>query len=121
MLLVAAGMLVAAPASAQSQAAINAAAQADYLAADRALNQAYAVLVGQASKDGRQRLRHAQRDWIRFRDSDCAARSGSRGGSFYPAALAACLAEVTRTRTATLQAEGRCEEGDMGCGGHRQD
>lgn len=113
--------LLAPAAVAQTQAEINAAAQADYRAADRVLNQAYGTVVGQASKSGRARLRIAQRDWIRFRDSDCAARAGSRGGSFYQAALAGCLAAHTRARTATLDAEARCAEGDMGCGGHRED
>lgn len=114
-------LLVAGPATAQSQADMNREAGAAYKAADQALNRAYAKMSAQASPDGRIRLRTAQRDWIKFRDSDCAARTGSRGGSFYPTALASCLADVTRDRTKTLQAELNCSEGDMSCGGHVQD
>jgi len=87
--------------------------------ADRELNQTYARLMTQASPDGAKRLRAAQRAWIVFRDLDCAARAGSRGGSFYPASLSLCLEDMTDARTKALQAELDCAEGDMGCGGHK--
>jgi len=67
------------------------------------------------------RLRAAQRAWIAFRDLDCQARAGSRGGSFHPAALQLCLERLTDERTATLKRELACEEGDLSCGGHAQD
>jgi len=89
--------------------------------ADKELNRVYAKLVAEASPEGRQRLRAAQRAWIAFRDLDCAARAGSRGGSFYSASLSLCLEAVTDERTRTLQAELDCAEGDMGCGGHKED
>lgn len=104
-----------------SQADMNAQAAARHRIADKELNAVYAKLVATASPDGRQRLRSAQQAWIRFRDLDCDARAGSRGGSFYPAARLLCLETVTDDRTRTLQAELDCEEGDMGCGGHALD
>ncbi|TAJ73157.1 MAG: DUF1311 domain-containing protein [Phenylobacterium sp.] len=101
-----------------TQLEMNQQADARFKIADRELNAAYRKLVAQASAGGRERLRQAQRAWIAFRDLDCAARAGSRGGSFHPAAVSLCLEAVTDDRTRTLQAELNCAEGDMGCGGH---
>lgn len=120
-LAVLAALLLAGPAWAQSQADMNREASDAHRAADADLNRAYVAIMAQASPDGRERLRAAQRDWIKFRDSDCAARAGSRGGSFYPTSLSTCLADVTRERTATLRADLACAEGEMNCGGHRED
>lgn len=100
---------------------MNVQAAARYRMADAELNAAYREIMAQASPAGRHRLRAAQRAWITFRDLDCTARAGSRGGSFHPAALSLCLEAATDARTATLRREVACEEGDMGCGGHRLD
>lgn len=101
-----------------TQREINSQADRRRAMADRELNQVYTRLMAQASPDGAKRLRAAQRAWIAFRDLDCAARAGSRGGSFYPTSLSLCLEEVTDARTKALRAELDCAEGDMGCGGH---
>lgn len=101
-----------------TQLDMNRQAAVRYRIADRELNQTYRQLVAQASADGRERLRLAQRAWIAFRDLDCAARAGSRGGSFHPAAVSLCLEQVTDERTRVLKAELTCADGDMGCGGH---
>jgi uncharacterized protein YecT (DUF1311 family) len=85
--------------------------------ADQALNDVYGKLMTKASPQGRLRLVAAQRAWISFRDLDCEARAGSRGGSFHPAAKALCLESLTDERTRALQAELDCAEGDMACGG----
>ena len=121
-------LLAAAPALAQPRPELDGPTQGDMnvqagkrrAIADRELNQVYAKAMTQASPDGRVRLRAAQRAWITFRDLDCKARTGSRGGSFYPAALSLCLEEVTDARTKVLTAETSCEEGDMSCGGHTE-
>lgn len=121
---------LAAPAGAQerrpeldgpSQGAMNAQAQARYRIADRELNAVYRKLLAAASPNGQARLRAAQRAWIRFRDLDCEARAGARGGSFHPAARLLCLEGATDQRTAALEAELDCEEGDMACGGVRSE
>lgn len=101
-----------------TQLDMNQQANARFRAADQELNATYRKLVAQASPGGRERLRQAQRAWVAFRDLDCAARAGSRGGSFHPAAVSLCLEAVTDARTRTLDAELHCAEGDMGCGGH---
>lgn len=101
-----------------TQLELNQQADARFKAADQELNATYRRLVAEATPGGRERLRHAQRAWIAFRDLDCAARAGARGGSFHPAAVSLCLEAVTDARTRTLDAELHCAEGDMGCGGH---
>jgi len=101
-----------------TQLDMNRQAHARFKIADRELNEAYRKLNGQASAGGRERLRAAQRAWITFRDLDCAARAGSRGGSFHTAAVSLCLEKATDDRTRVLKAEAACAEGDMGCGGH---
>jgi len=97
------------PAWSQTQYALNMQAKARFDTADKRLNAAYKRLIGMGSPEGKVRLRQAQRDWLTFRDSDCDARAGSRGGSFYPASQLDCRAALT--------SEINCPEGDMGCGG----
>ena len=127
-LIVAAGallVLTTPPAQAQNrpeldgrtQLEINAQAGQRFRMADDQLNAAYAKLMATASPDGRERLRAAQRAWVAFRDLDCEARAGSRGGSFHSAAVLLCREALTDERTRTLKHELACEEGDLGCGG----
>jgi uncharacterized protein YecT (DUF1311 family) len=122
-------LLAAGSACAQTRPELNGPSQRDmneqaaqrYRMADAELNAVWAKILNEASPGGRVRLRAAQRAWIAFRDADCAARAGSRGGSFHPAAQALCLEQVTDARTETLKAEMACAEGDMSCGGHKSD
>lgn len=102
-----------------TQLDINRQAAARHRIADEALNHAYRQLMSSASPEGRNRLRAAQRAWITFRDLDCEARAGSRGGSFYPASWSLCLERLTDERTQALEDELNCEEGDLTCGGLR--
>ena len=112
---------IAGTAHGQSQFEVNQQAGSQYKAADKALNATYAKLVAQASSGGKSRLRAAQRAWLKFRDSDCTAFAGSRGGSAYPMEFSLCLAARTQARTKQLQAEIDCQEGDLSCGGFKQD
>jgi len=100
-----------------TQSEINDQAGQRFDIADKQLNAAYAKLMATTSPEGRERLRAAQRAWVAFRDLDCEARAGSRGGSFHPAAVLLCREAVTDERTRTLKDELACEEGDLGCGG----
>lgn len=99
---------------------MNVQAYADYRKADRTLNTVYGQLMSQATPIGRPRLQAAQRDWIRFRDSNCKAIT-PQGGSVYPMMLGMCLAGMTKARTKELRGQLHCEEGDLGCGGHRDE
>lgn len=127
--LVAAALMVGQTASGQTRPELNGPSQMDinrqaaerFSMADKALNHAYRRLTRTATPEGRERLRQAQRAWLTFRDLDCDARAGARGGSFHPAAVMLCLEALTDLRTQTLRADLQCEEGDMGCGGDRED
>lgn len=118
-------LLVDGPSSAQedridcskavSQTEINECAQADYDAADKALNVQWPktkkVLAGwdadlePHNKGAVDDLTKAQRAWITYRDAHCNAVGYSVwGGSLYQAVVLGCLADLTRTRTAQLMA-----------------
>jgi uncharacterized protein YecT (DUF1311 family) len=116
-----AGWAVAGPAAADraceakamDQASINACAQQDLQAADAELNRVYrAILKRHAGEPVRiDRIRAAQRAWIRSRDSDLEARfplaPGENAhvvyGSIHPYEHASAKAELTRLRTAYLR------------------
>ena len=120
-------VLVASPAGAASrpeldgptQLDMNAQALARLRVADAELNRVYKRVAAGATPAGRQRLRAAQRAWITFRDLDCEARSGARGGSMRQMIVFACLEAVTDARAATLKSLLDCSEGDTSCSGHR--
>jgi len=101
-----------------TQLDMNLCAAEDYKRADAALNAQWSVTatvmkaqdeVAGASGDGRpgyfQALLGAQRAWLAFRDAQCRIEGyAMRGGSAEPMAVSACLADVTRARTAQLKA-----------------
>lgn len=106
----------AAPARAQSQTAMNAAATRDARGVDAALNAQYAATMRKLSNPSRVLLRNAQRSWIGFRDQECKFEaSGVQGGSAYPMVYSACLSRLTVERTRQLRDKGRCQEGDLSC------
>ena len=97
------------------QQGMNYCAHLDYQAADAELNavwkEVYAAIRardGEMSADMRgwpQALLSAQRAWIDYRDGQCAAEGFAfRGGTMEPLIVSGCKAEMTRKRTAELQA-----------------
>lgn len=93
-------------------------ADKDFQAADAALNAAYKAMMARidaaTSEDDntartqrrswREAVTEAQRKWIAFRDTDCAAVGAAwMGGTGMGAAVSTCLAETTRARTAELK------------------
>jgi uncharacterized protein YecT (DUF1311 family) len=105
-------------ADAQTQMDLNQAEGAKYAAADKAMNAAYLRLTAKISGNGRKALREAQRSWIAFRDLECAFDTlGTKDGSIHPMEAALCLTRLTSQRTADLNAQINCEEGDVSCGG----
>jgi uncharacterized protein YecT (DUF1311 family) len=83
-------------------------AQLDYKQADETLNQVYQQLRSQLSNSNQQLLTNAQLAWISFKDSECLFRRsntrGGGGGSMGPSIQAACASDLTKKRTAELQA-----------------
>lgn len=105
-------------ADAADQMTMNICADKAYKTSDAALNTAYKALMGSIEADGRKSLQAAQRDWIAFRDAQCAFETmGTAGGSIHPMVMSICLQELTEAQTARLNAQLTCEEGDTSCGG----
>ncbi len=102
----------------ESQAGMNICADAGYKSEDAKLNKAYREIVKRLADDaeGKKLLQKSQRDWIAFRDAECAfSTNDSKGGSIYPMLLSQCLAGLTAARAEQLSGYLNCEEGDMSC------
>lgn len=86
--------------SAQTQAQMNEEAARSYKRADRELNSAYKDVMKLLSKEKQDKLRAAQRNWIKYRDSSCEREASDyKDGSMYPLIYTNCLEEKTRERT----------------------
>lgn len=95
-------------------------AEAELLEADEELNRVYVEVMNRLQDTGRLEqksvLRQAERAWIDFRDRECEFRSsGTKGGTGYDLAMALCLRDLMRHRTAELRAYLTCKEGDLSC------
>jgi uncharacterized protein YecT (DUF1311 family) len=87
--------------------------------ADAELDKVYEDAMTQASS-GRTKdaLRHAERAWIKYRDSECMLETlGASGGSAYPVVATICLTIKINARTQELQEvlDSCKREGDFGC------
>lgn len=91
---------------------------ADFQKADKELNETFKQIERRLADDAasKERLVHAQRAWIAFRDAECIFQSsGEDGGSVAPTIIALCQAGMTSDRTEQLKVYLNCEEGDMSC------
>ncbi len=101
-----------------SQTGMTICANANFRAADAKLNKAYAEIVRRLAHDaeGKRLLQISQRNWIAFRDAECAfSTHKSKDGSMYSMMKAQCLAVLTAARTELLSAYLNCQGGDMSC------
>ena len=111
-----AAVLAASPASAQTQAALNQQAGADWKAADAAMTvqwqRTYAAMKRRDAADTSRgggfgyaaATLASQRAWLAFRDAQCAIEGGEyAGGSMQPMVQRQCLARLTRGRTIQLK------------------
>ncbi len=98
---------------AMAQQDLNRCAHADWTAADAALNTAYGTAMAlltswdanlpDADRGGAKALQTAQRAWITFRDTACAAEGWAmKGGSAEPLLIFGCMRQLTEERTAHL-------------------
>lgn len=98
----------------QTQSDMTACAVQDFDAADKAMNAQWKitrkVFVEQDAtldddlKGAEKALLKAQRAWIDYRDGQCEAQGFYvRGGTMEPMEVAACKAEMTKTRTKELK------------------
>ena len=89
-------------ARATTQADMNRCADGRAIRADAALNAAWARRYP-ALGPARPAFLTAQRQWLRFRDAECAAEGAIYdGGSLRPMVVAGCRAELTEERTRRL-------------------
>ncbi|MGO9945583.1 MAG: lysozyme inhibitor LprI family protein [Steroidobacteraceae bacterium] len=71
--------------------------------ADKRLNQTYNKILAKLSPDEQTALRNAERLWVQFRDTTCAAeRDLYDGGTAAGVAFIACIEEETRLREIDL-------------------
>lgn len=91
---------------AQTQAAMNAQARAEFEKADADLNKTYdALLAKLTDAEGKEKLKQSQRAWLAFRDAEAAfAADQVRGGSMAPTIRYETMAELTQQRIKQLKA-----------------
>jgi uncharacterized protein YecT (DUF1311 family) len=91
---------------AQTQAAMNAQARADFERADAELNKTYETLLTKLpDAEGKEKLKESQRGWLAFRDAEAAfAADQARGGSMAPTIRYEVMAELTQQRIKQLKA-----------------
>jgi uncharacterized protein YecT (DUF1311 family) len=71
--------------------------------ADKRLNQTYNKILAKLSPNEQNALRNAERLWVQFRDTTCAAERGLYdGGTAAGVAFVACIEEETRQREIDL-------------------
>jgi uncharacterized protein YecT (DUF1311 family) len=80
-------------------------ARKQYLAADAALNKAYAKLIATLDDaEERAKLKDAEQAWIKYRDANCEYEAFFyRGGTMRPMIQSLCHARVTDARAAELK------------------
>jgi uncharacterized protein YecT (DUF1311 family) len=90
---------------AQTQAAMNAEARADFKRADAELNKTYeAVLKKLPDHESKQKLKESQRAWLAFRDAEAAfAADEAHGGTMAPTLRYETMAELTEQRIKQLK------------------
>ncbi|UFS67177.1 lysozyme inhibitor LprI family protein [Paracoccus denitrificans] len=104
--------------SATTQTAMTACAAQLYQAADADLNKTFHEIRQRIGDDAQTQsmLRSAERNWIAFRDAECAfAASAGEGGSAYTMTSDLCLADITTARVKQLRKYLSCAEGDTTC------
>jgi uncharacterized protein YecT (DUF1311 family) len=91
---------------AQTQAAMNAQARAEFERADAELNTTYqSALAKLPTAENKQKLKEAQRAWVASRDAGAArAAKDTEGGSMAPTIRYETMTELTRKRISELEA-----------------
>lgn len=104
--------------AANTQLGMNECADMAYKKTDAELNAVYAQIRQRLKDDNRtaKLLVTAQRNWLAFRDAECAfSSSAGAEGSIYPLLVTQCRDGLTRKRIDDLKTYLHCGEGDMSC------
>jgi uncharacterized protein YecT (DUF1311 family) len=100
------------------QMEMNICAGANLDAANGELNRVYQKLMAQQTdQKSKDQLKDVERNWIAYRDKECAWEIGPQedGGSIWPMAMDNCLQEKTDARIRELKEQLDCVEGDVTC------
>jgi uncharacterized protein YecT (DUF1311 family) len=90
--------------TAKTQIEMNYCADRDFKIADAKLNTLYRSLFNSSDQKTQALLKTAERDWIAYRDAECALEAAaSEGGSIAPMEYSLCLTEKTAARIRELQ------------------
>ena len=90
--------------TARVQMELNYCADRDFKSADRKLNALYRKLLDGGDSREQERLKTAERNWLAYRDSECAVETAeSEGGSIAPMEYSVCLTEKTEARIKELE------------------
>jgi uncharacterized protein YecT (DUF1311 family) len=88
----------------KTQLEMNACAANEYQRDDAKLNEYYKELAEKLGPSEKERLKAAQRAWIKFRDLQCEFEASRyEGGSIQPLVRSSCLAQVTKQRNVDLR------------------
>ena len=88
----------------KTQLEMNACAANEYQRDDAKLNEYYKELAEKLGPSEKERLKAAQRAWIKFRDLQCELEASRyEGGSIRPLVRSSCLAQVTKQRNEDLR------------------
>lgn len=100
----------------KNQLAMNVCANYNFEKADKKLNNTYKKLYVRLTDSRNQsRLKIAQLQWIKFRDSNCgyvARGSREEGGSMFPMEYNICREKTTKERTTELEKFYKCTADD---------
>jgi uncharacterized protein YecT (DUF1311 family) len=90
---------------AQTQAAMNAQARAEFERADAELNKTYEALLKKLpDAESKHKLKESQRAWLAFRDAEAAfAADEARGGTMAPTLRYETMAKLTQQRIKQLK------------------
>ena len=102
---------------ATDQATLNQCADTSYKQSDKKLNALYAQIEKRlgSDKDTKALLIQAQRNWIKFRDTECDFQTSAVGGSMLPMLLSMCMDDLTKARIRNFDQYLHCQEGDTSC------
>ena len=90
---------------AETQDVMNACFAMEFKNADKEINSVYQAVLSHLEREDRERVRLAQRAWLRYRDLHCEAVGSIQagGGSLEPTEVFGCKADVTKARTKETQ------------------
>ncbi|AXM97957.1 lysozyme inhibitor LprI family protein [Pseudomonas plecoglossicida] len=88
---------------ASSTVAMSGCIQAETRLQDERLNRVYKQLLGRLDAGQQKRLREVQRQWIGYRDANCAFHVQASGGSMAQLEGGMCVLDMTRDRAAELE------------------